>query len=570
MSEPNKPATPPGPAPAGPAPSAPAAAAPAGPALPACGPDEVALFIDDRPVVVKKGTNVLQAAASLGVEVPHYCYHPGLSVAGNCRMCLVEIEKMPKLQIGCATIAAQGMVVKTTTPRVTTTRAGMMEFLLINHPLDCPICDQAGECRLQQYSAEYGKGQSRFVEEKVHHDKRVPIGERIVFDGERCIKCTRCVRFCEEVTGTRELTLVDRGGHAIIDTFPGKPLDNAYSGNTVDICPVGALTWKPFRFQARVWFLRNVPSICTGCARGCNVDLATYDHKVHRVTPRENQDVNGWWMCDFGRQTHAATQEGARLERAVTRGVASGAASGAAPGGPKAEDALDQAAALLRATASRHGRGSVAAVVSARLSVEDLHAARTTLEAAGIGRVAVPPHEEGADDALLIRRDRTPNARGAALLGFGAPEAAATAALAGDIAAGRVKGLLVIGEDPAGDGWLPASAIAGLEALVVIDAFRTATAEAAQVAIPSTAYGESEGVFVNCTGRAQRTRPAMRPRGASDPAWAILRDLGRRFGASASWTSAAQVFDEVARTHPAFAGMSHRALGTMGAPVRGE
>jgi NADH-quinone oxidoreductase subunit G len=213
------------------------------PALPACGPDEVALVIDGRPVVAKKGATVLQAAETLGISVPHYCYHPGLSVAGNCRMCLVEIEKMPKLQIGCATQVAQGMVVKTTTARVKDTRAGIMEFLLINHPLDCPICDQAGECRLQQYAAAHGAGVSRFVEEKIHHDKRVPIGARVTFDGERCIKCTRCIRFCDEVSGTHELTLVERGGHAIIDTFPGRPLDNPYSGNTVDICPVGALTW---------------------------------------------------------------------------------------------------------------------------------------------------------------------------------------------------------------------------------------------------------------------------------------------------------------------------------------
>jgi NADH-quinone oxidoreductase subunit G len=445
-----------------------------------------------------------------------------------------------------------------------------MEFLLINHPLDCPICDQAGECRLQEYSAEYGKGQSRFVDEKVHHDKRVPIGARIVFDGERCIKCTRCVRFCEEVTGTGELTLVDRGGHAIIDTFPGKPLDNAYSGNTVDICPVGALTWKPFRFQARVWFLKNVPSICTGCARGCNVDLATYDHKVHRVTPRLNHDVNGYWMCDFGRQTHLPAREGRRLERATTRGGTGEAGAGAPSAGTAAGDALDQAATLLRAAASRHGKGAVAAVVSARLSVEDLHAARTTLAAAGIERVVVPPHDEGADDALLIRRDRTPNARGVALVGFGAPAASTVAGLAGDIATGRVKALLVVGEDPAGDGWLPASALENLEALVVIDAFRTATAEAAQVALPATAYGESEGVFVNCAGRAQRTRAAVRPHAGADPVWAVLRELGRRFGAASSWTSAAQVFDEAARAYPAFAGMTHRALGEMGAPVRGE
>jgi len=265
-------------------PRSPAAAAPAAPQP---GPDEVALVIDDRPVVAKKGTTVLQAAEMAGLLVPHYCYHPGLSIAGNCRMCLVEIEKMPKLQIGCATTVAPGLVVRTGNERVRTVRAGIQEFLLINHPLDCPICDQAGECRLQSYERDYGRGASRFVEEKVHFPKRYDIGRSVVFDAERCIKCTRCIRFCDEVSGSHELALFQRGDHAIIGTFPGKPLDNPYSGCTVDVCPVGALTWKPFRFKARVWFLKNVPSVCAGCARGCNVFVAAFRNRLHRMTPRD-------------------------------------------------------------------------------------------------------------------------------------------------------------------------------------------------------------------------------------------------------------------------------------------
>jgi NADH-quinone oxidoreductase subunit G len=543
---------------------------PAEPELPPCGPDEVALLIDGRAVVAKKGITVLQAAETIGVVVPHYCYHPGLSVAGNCRMCLVEIEKMPKLQIGCATQVAQGMVVKTTTDRVKDTREGIMEFLLINHPLDCPICDQAGECRLQQYSAEYGAGVSRFVEEKIHHDKRIPIGARVTFDGERCIKCTRCVRFCDEVSGTHELTLVERGGQAIIDTFPGRPLDNAYSGNTVDICPVGALTWKPFRFAARVWFLKNVASVCSACARGCSVDLATYQNRVHRITPRHNPEVNGWWMCDFGRQTYAPVQDMPRLARPIARPAPGG--PGAMAGGgasPSMGEAIDQAAAILRAAATRHGAAALAALVSARLTLEEMHLAKKTLAAAGIARIVVPPHEEGQDDDLLIRKDRTPNGRGAVLLGLGAPDAAAAAALAADVASGKVRGLVVLGEDPAGDGLIRAAALRALEALVVVDWWASATVEAAHVALPSCGYGESEGVYVNCTGRAQRTRAAVRPGGLAEPAWSILREIGRRFGLAGAYSSAPAIFAEIAATVPAFAGMSYRALGETGAQVRG-
>ncbi|PYS94986.1 MAG: NADH-quinone oxidoreductase subunit G [Acidobacteria bacterium] len=551
MAEPKEPQQPPSP--------------PPGPALPAAGPDDVSLLIDDRPVVVRKGTTVLQAAEQAGLLVPHYCYHAGLSIAGNCRMCLVEIEKAPKLQIGCATAAAQGMVVRTQTARVKSTREAIMEFLLINHPLDCPICDQAGECRLQQYEAAYGAGRSRFNEEKVHFPKRYDIGRNVVFDAERCIKCTRCVRFCDEVSKTHELALFDRGDHAIIGTFPGRPLDNPYSGNTVDICPVGALTWKPFRFRARVWFLRDVPSACAGCARGCSVNLATYNNRIHRITPRQNMQVNRFWICDAGRESHAPLSERPRL--AGPRALA------ACKGGPQQEaaweEALDRAAELLRETAKAHGSGALAGIVSARLSVEDLHLARKALsEAAGIPRLGVPPHVEGEDDHLLIRRDRTPNAKGAALAGPGAPHAGRVKEILEDVAAGRVRALVVVGEDPLGDGLIDAAALGRLDALIVIDWWKSPTAEAAHVALPSCGYGECEGVLVNFEGRAQRMRAALRPWAEAEPTWRILRELGRRFGLAGEYPTASAVFDEVAATVPAFAGLSHRALGGLGAVVK--
>jgi NADH-quinone oxidoreductase subunit G len=356
------------------------------------------------------------------------------------------------------------------------------------------------------------------------------------------------------VSRTGELGLFDRGGHSIVAAFPGKPLDNDYSGNTVDICPVGALTWKPFRFDARVWFLRDVPAVCSGCARGCNINAATYQNQIHRLTPRRNEEVNGWWMCDAGRQTYEPMKTRRRLERPrVKDGTA---------------DPIDAAAAALRAVASRHGAASLAALVSARLTVEDHYIAARTLAALGVKRVVVPPHEEGKDDALLIRRDRTPNGRGAALLGLGAPDAAATAALAGDLVTGKVRGLVVIGEDPAGDGILRPEALGSLEALVVADWWASPTAEAAHVALPICAWGESDGVFVNFQGRAQRTRQAIRPHGGADPAWRVLASLGLRFGLAGTYASSSAVFDEVAARVPAFAGLSYRALGMRGAMVK--
>ncbi len=541
----------------------PRASDPDAPALPQPGPDEVSLLIDGRPVVVKKGTTVLQAAAGMGITIPHYCYHPGLSIAGNCRMCLVEIEKVPKLQIGCATNATQGMSVRTDTPRVVGSREGIMEFLLINHPLDCPICDQAGECRLQEYSALHGQAYSRFQDEKVHFPKRGPIGRDVTFDAERCIKCTRCIRFCDEISKSHELGLFQRGDHAIIGTFPGKPLDNPYSGCTVDVCPVGALTWTPFRFRARVWFLKNTPSICVACARGCNVDVAVYKNRIQRLTPRENMEVNRWWMCDAGRSSHEALVSRPRLDAPRVRGE---------DGTPRTapwEEAIDRAADLLRSVASRHGEKSTAAIVSARLSVEDLHVARSVLgDALKIPRLAVPPHEEGEDDHLLIRRDRTPNARGAALTGIGRPDAGRVLEIAQDLAAGRVRGLVVVGEDPIADGLLDASSLETIEALVVVDSWDGPTAKAAHAALPARAWSEAEGVYVNCDGRAQRARAALKPSNESEPVWSILSELGRRFGLSANYDSASSVFDDLAARQPAFAGLSYRSIGRGGVPVK--
>ena len=573
-----------------PPPHQPNVPAAAGTALLQAGPDEVALLIDDRPVVVRKGATVLQAAEKAGILVPHYCYHPGMSIAGNCRMCLVEIEKMPKLQIGCATVAAPGMVVRTNNDRVKGVRAGIQEFLLINHPLDCPICDQAGECRLQTYEKDYGRGRSRFVEEKVRSEKRYDIGRNVLFDAERCIKCTRCIRFCDEVSRSHELALFSRGDHAIIGTFPGRPLDNPYSGCTVDVCPVGALTWKPFRFKARVWFLKNVPSVCAGCARGCNVNVATFRNRIHRMAPRANPDVNAYWMCDAGRQSYDTLYSRPRFERPIVRDVraASPAGEGAAaarpfgePSGPSAEtgaagpgssrdQALDRAAGLLRGIAQKSGRNALAAIVSARLSVEDLYLAKRVLgDLAGVPRLAVPPHEEGEDDHLLIRRDKTANARGAELLGLGAPSAARVKEILDDVAAGRVRGLVVVGEDLLAIPGASPALIETLEALVVIDWWKSPTVDRAHVALPACGFGEFEGTVVNCQGRVQRLRTALRPPGEADPAWRILRDLGRRFDLTSEYATPQAVFDEMAAKVPAFAGLSWRALGDLGAPVPG-
>jgi len=266
--------------------------------------------IDGQQITVPEKTNIIEAARMLGIEIPHYCYHPGLSVAGNCRMCMVEIEKMPKLAIACFTLCTDGMVVHTNSEKVRQARKNVLEYLLANHPLDCPVCDQAGECWLQIYYMQHGQYESRMMEHKIKKTKKAtPIGPHVMLDQERCILCGRCVRFCDEITKTHELGIFGRGNREELDVFPGRQLDNQYSGNVVDICPVGALTDRDFRFQVRVWYLDVQDSICPGCSRGCNIQIHynldrphhTHGRRLARLKPRHNPHVNQFWMCDAGR-----------------------------------------------------------------------------------------------------------------------------------------------------------------------------------------------------------------------------------------------------------------------------
>ena len=281
-----------------------------------------------------KGTRLIEACEQAGSYVPRYCYHKKLSSPGNCRMCLIEmglpkmgpdrtpelgadgkpiINWMPRPQISCAQDVTEGMGVRTDSPLAQECRKGVMEFLLINHPLDCPICDQAGECRLQEFSVEYGTSESRFLENKVKKPKNIELGPRVTLDDERCILCSRCIRFCQEIAHDDVLGFVDRGSHSVLTAHPGKRLENNYSLNTVDICPVGALTSSDFRFQMRVWFLKETKSFCTSCATGCNTIIGTREDVIYRQTPRENNAVNSSWMCDYGRLNFGYLQSEQRL-----------------------------------------------------------------------------------------------------------------------------------------------------------------------------------------------------------------------------------------------------------------
>jgi len=364
----------------------------------------VTLTIDGTEVTVPAGLNLIEAARHAGRSVPHYCYHPRLSVAGNCRICLVEVEGWPKLQIGCNTIAQEGMKVHTANERVNEARSWVMELLLINHPLDCTICDQAGECKLQEYAVDHGSGITTFEFDKTKKPKNVSWGDKVVFDSERCILCTRCVRFLDEVAGTDEVGITQRGEKSTLVVRGDGKLTSPYQMNIIDICPVGALTSRDFRFKSRLWFMRFTETICTSCARGCNVIVGTRDERVLRMVPRENAEVNDHWMCDAGRLHYAFVNDEQRLASPRVAGQ----------GRPYAV-ALREARTILE---EARGAGIVAAA-SPFMTNEELFALKGILDLLDVGvdsRVFVKPVGEGDD--LLLHPEKCPNARGCELAGF--------------------------------------------------------------------------------------------------------------------------------------------------------
>ncbi len=482
-------------------------------------PDLVTVNIDGKDIAVPKGTNVIEAARQLGIEIPHYCYHPKLTIAGNCRMCLIEmgmpavdpatkapimdaatgkqkINWIPRPQIGCATNASPGLHVKTSSPMAREAREGVTEFLLINHPLDCPICDQAGECKLQEFSTAYGRGYSRFVEQKNVKPKRTELGPRVTLDDERCILCSRCIRFCKEVAKDDVLGFVDRGSYSTLTCYPGKQLANNYSLNTVDICPVGALTSTDFRFKMRVWFLKETPSIDTESSVGANTTVSSREGVIYRITPRQNDAVNDTWMADSGRLLYKQVKADNRLLAPAINGAAT---------------ASEMA---LKAAADALAHGSVAIVGSGRSSVEEQFLTKKIADALKVSAVLVS--RVGQGDKLLVSADRNPNVRGALVTGLiSALPSLQLTSLAADIDAGKVKTVLSIGEDLTAAG-LTAAQLAKV-AVVYLGTHQNATSNAAKVVIPTLTVFEKSGTFVNQQFRLQKFAKAVPgPSGVAD------------------------------------------------------
>ncbi len=528
--------------------------------------------ITGKPVPI----TMIQACHAINVSVPHYCYHPKLPVAGNCRMCLVEfgtpamgpdrkpifnpdgsvkIAKSPRPAIACATPVAPGMEIYTNTPAVKQMREGVLEFFLINHPLDCPICDQAGECKLQEYSVDYGNAYSRFVEPKVHKPKRVDLGPRIILDDERCILCTRCIRFTRDVVGDDALGIVDRGSYSTLTAYPGRVFDNNYTLNTVDICPVGALTSKDFRFQMRVWFLKETKSICTSCATGCSIIVGSREGKVYRYEPRENDAVNSTWMCDYGRLNYRWINRENRLTR-VEAPLGVGGARIPADWPP----ALQSLAARLQAVSP----GSTAVIASARQTNEELYLLKKLAERLGAITDSVPRTGEG--DKLLLNADRNPNSTGAKLLGVAVePLGANLPVIADGIRQGKIKTLIVYGEDVTKCG-ITTDLLGKLDLLVVSDILPNETTKAAHFLLPGCAQVEKRGTFTNFKGRVQKVLKAIEAPGEARPEAEILHQLitDLKLPEAAGFTTIEGLFNQMARDTAAFVGLSWAALGETG------
>ncbi len=548
--------------------------------------NNVKITIDGKELVVPKGTNLIEAARMVGVEIPHYCYHPHLSIAGNCRMCQVHVEGSPKLTIACNTGATEGMVVKTqqSSDEVSNAQRATLEFLLINHPLDCTVCDQAGHCKLQDYYYEYNGKPSRFVEEKVHKVKAEPLGPEIVYDGERCILCTRCVRFCEEVPGTTELGVFNRGDHSVIGIQPGHELINPLSGTVVDLCPVGALTHRRWRFNTRIWYTNSADSICPGCSTGCNAKVYSRDGEIVQVKARLNSAVNKEWMCDEGRYGFSRFQPSRRLETPLLlqKGV------------HQVADFQAACKEASRLASANPGEGGTAAVfLSPFLTTEEiwlsLEFARQVMNVTlASGQVAMQLKQRKLTDAekLLVSPDYAPNARAAGLLGLGSTDENWRSALERGydellkrVRNGGIKRLLLVGDfsviiDDVDEGIR--DAIARCDVSVALTprgvtptngAGHIDPLQVCKVLFPTRTVNEKSGVFVNRDLQIQRLKQHLDSPLNTLPEWMVLNGIAKAAGKPLLESSVVDdraLFRELAKRVPHFSNLTLAKIGVQG------
>jgi NADH-quinone oxidoreductase subunit G len=536
------------------------------------------ITIDGKQIEVPEGTKIIEAARLAGIIIPRYCYHPGLTIAGSCRLCQVEIEERGRrrLDISCNIPVSEGMIVYTDTDLVRDVRKGVLEFLLVNHPIDCPICDDAGECDLQNYYMQnFGRYDSRFFEPKVHKHKVYDLGPTVVLDAERCVLCSRCVRFCAEISKTFELGIFGHGSKSELINYPDKPLDNPYSLCVVDLCPVGALTSKDFRFKRRVWYLKTTPSVCPSCSRGCSIEVH-YDMehvwkdttaRVHRLKPHYNPNVNDWWMCDRGRTNFRWVDANDRLISPRIKDS----------GGWSNSDwdaSIGELSFRLSKIIKENGSDAVGIIASSKSSTEDLFVWRRLMDDLKVtNRAAVFPDEpKGEEDDILRKADLNPNRYAVDLLGFeenGSPGSAPE--LLSKAIRGKIKALIVCHHDlsPYLESLGGVEALDKLDLLVYVGCSANPTQDAADISLPAAAWVERFGTFINYRGWIQRFFLAVPPIGESMSEWKISERLAAKMGHAYKYTDISQVFHDVTKQVKEMEDLSWDGIGPHGDRVMG-
>ena len=543
-------------------------------------------ILNGKEIEFKEGQTIMEAAADEGIIIPHFCWHPALSVSGNCRMCLVEIEKMPKLAIACSTLATDGMVVYSESQKAIEARNAVMEFFLINHPLDCPICDEAGECKLQDYAYAHGKGESRFDEIKMHKDKRIELGPFVMFDAERCISCSRCIRFSDEIAKQNQLTFINRGDRVTIVTNPGERFDNPYSLNVVDICPVGALTNRDFRFKARVWEMSKTNSICIGCARGCNDEVWVRNNEILRLVPRYNKEVNSYWMCDHGRlDTFKFVNAEDRINSPKIKKE-----------GVFVKVSYDEAVAETVRQLKSFRQNEIAFLGSAFATCEDNYLFAKLARTINGGRdLDFPRHIiPGSGDDILIREDKTPNALGADIVGIKPSGSGKNyEKIISAIDSGKIKALYCLEDDVVSLHEDNENILLKLDLLIVHATNKNKTTELADIVFPASTFAEKNGTMVNFQGRVQRIKPAISTADMdrsldgmsmsrldkfgteydrwnknnkidARASWVIIQSIASVMGMKLKYKMAEEIFEEIAKTIDEFKGLNYDIIGEQG------
>ncbi len=523
------------------------------------------ITIDGIDLDVDDGINVIQAASAVGIEIPHFCYHPSLSVVAQCRQCLVEVEGVPKAMPACNTIVREGLEVKTNTEKALEARKAAVEFTLINHPLDCPICDKGGECPLQMTTFGHGPGYSRVggPENKKVRQKSY-LSDEIIYDANRCIMCTRCVRFTDEVTKTHELGTMGRGFRKKIAVFPGKKLDNELAGNVIDICPVGALLSKDTIHEERVWYMEFTDSVCSLCSSGCNITIGVDPRKggISRIRPRINQEVNKHWICDKGRYEYKKVQESLRLKDPIMK---NGDGYRITPW----EEAINSLHARLSGTISG-SLGTLAIVASPTLTNEEMFLLKKLSSLIENCRVICASGSEKIEKKFdLISNDPYPNSEGARNFMI-ASEPEEMKETVGLILEGGIDTLLVVGEDLFNivsnyEKYAFRRALEKIGFLAVLDYTLSETARYAHIILPGASPYEKDGTFTNDSRRVQKVRKAISPPGNAKPAWEILCAVGEKLEKSSfNYSSVAEVMDDISIKIPGYEGMNYDRIGTVG------